>query len=171
MAVTNNPTSFRFPFESQITKLSPDVQQVHRNTWNAIVDIQNAVKLIHSNSTATVATVKTVVQTIDTSNNSTEGVSSFNSETGDVNYYPYLGQINNQSGSTSYTTAYTDAGQVVVLSDTSPIAVTLQTVLTPWYTLLVNQGVGNRHIDAEQWNSKRQRVVGVDNWTVRHSGV
>lgn len=141
--MANNPTSMRYPFESQISGLAPEVQQVHRNVWNAIVDIQNAVKIVHANNTANTTTLKTVTETVNTSNASSAGVSSFNSQNGDVSYYPFMGSVNNQAGTTSYSTASTDGGAVVIFNDASPIAVTLSTPLgVPWYTILWNEGVG-----------------------------
>ena len=54
-----------------------------------------------------------------------------------------LGTINNQSGETSYTTQTQDNGALLVFSDASAIAVTLNTsVDTPWFCFAQNWGAG-----------------------------
>ena len=133
----------RYPFESQISGLAPEVQQVHRNVWNAIVDIQNAVKIVHANNTANTTTLKTVTETVNTSNASSAGVSSFNSTTGSVSYFPYLGYVNNQTGSTAYTTQGSDTGSLILINDSSPVGVTLNsTVSNPYFVFIDNTGTG-----------------------------
>jgi hypothetical protein len=47
--------------------------------------------------------------------------------------------INNQSSSTSYATASTDDGALIVLSDASPIAVSLTSQSPPWSCFIANQ--------------------------------
>jgi hypothetical protein len=47
--------------------------------------------------------------------------------------------VNNQSGSTSYATASTDDGALIVLSNASPIAVTLTSQSPPWSCFIANQ--------------------------------
>lgn len=50
--------------------------------------------------------------------------------------------VNNQSGSASYTTASTDNGVLIVLSNTGPISVSLTPVASPYGFFIVNQGAG-----------------------------
>ena len=47
--------------------------------------------------------------------------------------------VNNQSGVTSYATASTDDGALIVLSNASPIAVTLTSQSPPWSCFIANQ--------------------------------
>lgn len=138
---TNTPTSFRFPFESQISGLTPEVQQVHRNVWNAVVDIQKAVKILHSNSTANTSTIKTITQTVNNSGSSSTGVSSFNAMTGSVSYFPNLGYVNDQTGVTSYLTQLSDNGVLILVNDSSPVTVTLNSAISnPYFFFVENQG-------------------------------
>ena len=53
-----------------------------------------------------------------------------------------VGAVDNQSGVTTYATQQGDYGAVVVLSDASPIAVTLTTQAQPWFCWIVNLGAG-----------------------------
>lgn len=48
--------------------------------------------------------------------------------------------VNNQSGQTSYATASSDNGALIVLSDASAIAVTLTAQTPPWGCFIANQG-------------------------------
>lgn len=47
--------------------------------------------------------------------------------------------VNNQSGATSYTTASTDDGALILLSNSSPISVTLTSQSPPWSCFIANQ--------------------------------
>lgn len=75
-------------------------------------------------------------------------VNSFNTQTGDVVYFPGLGAINDQSGATAYSTQTIDNGRLIKLSSSSPIAVTLDftTAAPPWFTNISNQGAGTATI-------------------------
>ena len=53
-----------------------------------------------------------------------------------------VGAVDNQSGVTTYATTQGDYGSVVVLSDGSPIAVSLSTQAPPWFCWIVNIGNG-----------------------------
>lgn len=50
--------------------------------------------------------------------------------------------VNNQSGVTSYATASGDNGALIILSDASPIAVSLTAQAPPWGCFIANQGSG-----------------------------
>lgn len=71
------------------------------------------------------------------------GVSSFNSSTGAITFFPYLGLVDNQTGVTAYTTQGSDNGSLIVLNSASPIALTLNsTVGQPFFAWVTNQGTG-----------------------------
>jgi hypothetical protein len=53
-----------------------------------------------------------------------------------------VGAVDDQSGVTTYATTQGDYGSVVVLSDASPIAVSLSTQTPPWFCWIVNLGAG-----------------------------
>ena len=50
--------------------------------------------------------------------------------------------VNNQSGATSYATVAGDDGALIVLSDSSPIALSLTPQTPPWGCFVANQGAG-----------------------------
>lgn len=53
------------------------------------------------------------------------------------------GVVNNQTGNITYTTAQGDNGALIILADTSPVAVTLNNAVTlPWYCFITNQAAG-----------------------------
>jgi hypothetical protein len=88
-------------------------------------------------------TTTTVTTTTSSSSSIVAGVSTFNTASGDIAFFPNLGQVNDQSGTVAYTIRSTDDGQMILLNDASPIAVTLDSTITiPWYTVLFNQGSG-----------------------------
>ena len=60
-----------------------------------------------------------------------------------IPYTPPAGTpVSNRSGLTSYVTASTDEGALIILSDASPIAVTLTSQSPPWSCFVTNQGAG-----------------------------
>jgi hypothetical protein len=95
---------------------------------------------------ADVVAGKTVIQKVTTTTTGSavsSGVSSFNGLTGAVSFFPSLGKVNNQSGVTAYTVQTTDNGALVLLSDASPVAVTLNSVVTaPYLVFITNLGAG-----------------------------
>jgi len=131
------PISFRFPFESQIANLPPEVQMVHRNTWNAITDLQTAIPLlkgqIDTNKTAITAAAAPTANT--TTSSQTVIVSGST-----------IGLVNNQVGVTSYSTLPSDNGAFILLGDSSPIAVTLnglgsgEGIVLPFFCWILNFG-------------------------------
>jgi hypothetical protein len=52
-----------------------------------------------------------------------------------------IGSVNNQIGVTSYSTISGDDGSLILFSDASPIAVTLNSQTPPWSCIISNQGV------------------------------
>jgi hypothetical protein len=69
----------------------------------------------------------------------TEGVISFNTQTGAVVYFPNLGRVNDQLGNTIYLTQTSDAGQKIVMGDSTPATVTLNPAMAPpWFAFIGN---------------------------------
>jgi hypothetical protein len=133
--MSSNPVSFRFPFEVQIASLPPEVQMVHRTTWNAILDLQGAVPLLKSQIDAN----KTAVASATSSTNTTSSSEST------VIVTTTIGMVNDQTGQTTYATQQTDYGAFILFGDTSPIAVTLTQgteITIPWYAILINNDSG-----------------------------
>jgi hypothetical protein len=146
MAQTINPPQ---PYYPQIDKEIDPKLTVHlQRLYTAVNDHDQAIVLLNGKvtgtSTATTTAAAAATTTIAQSTVIEEaGVTSFNTLTGDVSYFPSLGSVNNQSGKTSYMTQQQDNGALIVLNDTSPIAVTLNfAVAIPWFTTFSNQGTG-----------------------------
>lgn len=136
------------PYYPQIDKsVDPKVTRHIQNLYTMGNDLNSAIVALKGKLTDVVAG-KTVIEqtttTVQTSGGTTvAGVRSFNTNTGDVTFFPYLGFVNNQTGVTSYTTQTQDDGAFIVLDDSSAIAVTLNyTVTTNWYTWIANYGSG-----------------------------
>jgi hypothetical protein len=56
---------------------------------------------------------------------------------------PFLYTVNDQTGQTAYTTQTTDNKLLVIFDDASPVALTLNSVVTaPWMTFVLNLGAG-----------------------------
>lgn len=137
--MSTNPISFRFPFESQIANLPPEVQHLHRTTWNAITDLQGAIAPLKAQIDTNKTSIETNTSTIN-SNTASETV---------VTAANVIGTVNNQSGVTSYTTLPSDYGSFILLNDASPIAVTLSglpMIQLPFFVAFLNFGTGSATI-------------------------
>lgn len=67
------------------------------------------------------------------------GVTSFNTQTGAILYFPGLGTVNDQLGNPSYLTQQADAGAKIVVGDSTPAIVTLNPAMTaPWFAFIGN---------------------------------
>lgn len=139
------PLQQRLPFDLN-GKAHPDVVDAIRYAFSGLLDLNqaNAVNVASIKalkpSTSTPTTSSTTIITAGSS--TTAGVTSFNAQTGAVLFFAPLGTVSNQSGETTYTTAGTDAGALIVLSDASAIAVTLSTMSPPWFCFMLNEGAG-----------------------------
>jgi hypothetical protein len=134
----------------QIDKSVPAKVTVHlQRLYAAINDHDQAIVTLNGKVTGTAATATkssagaASASTFATTVINQVGVSSFNTLSGAVNYFPNLGLVNPQPGVTAYTTQQSDAGQEIVLNSALPIAVTLNfNVTLPWFATLTNQGSG-----------------------------
>lgn len=117
-------------------KISADVPWETRQHLQLIYQkLDNHAQAIVANHTAaSVVKTEEIIQQIPTGGGGGGGGGST---------LPGLGGINNQTGQTAYTTQSSDAGILVVLSDASPVAVTLNAGVTvPWMAFFANQGAG-----------------------------
>jgi hypothetical protein len=133
------PPTFRYPFP--LADIPKAAQQAHIYSFNAIQDLQQAIVALRGqvNTAQTTATSAHTTATAATS----PGVTSFNSSTGAVTYFPQLGTIDNQTGVTAYTLQDSDNGALLVFNDASPIAVTLNSAISaPFITFVTNFGAG-----------------------------
>lgn len=127
---------FQLPFNLP-DSVPQEVHQAFRFHANAIQDCQTAILgpggllaqvQALKNPTSTSSSTTTVIQNTETVN---PGTSS------------NVGSVNDQSGNTSYVTQQSDNGALIVLSDASPVALSLTTSLVlPWFCVPVNQGAG-----------------------------
>ncbi len=132
MAFSRNPVSMRYPFE--LKEQPHEVQQAHRYAFQGLVDLNQAI-----------ASLKTQIDAIPTSTSST-GNSTTATNTSTVTIEDLLsglGTVNDQTGATAYTTQTSDAGALLILNDASPVAVSLNSVVTPPFALFItNFGAG-----------------------------
>jgi hypothetical protein len=127
-----NPPNVRYPFALP-EELDPEVKRAIEYTYNGLVVHEQAFASLKPqiDSTALVAT--------KASQATVAGVSSFNSETGDVVYFPQLGTVNDQLGNPLYVTQTSDNGAKLIVGDSTPFNVGLNANVTPpWFVIIDN---------------------------------
>lgn len=135
-----NLESFRYPFESEISNESEGAKTAHRNAFQGILDLNQAVASLKSQITSTSTTTTTTGTTTSTSSASETVVSNTSTTT--------IGYVNDQTGVTAYTTLQSDYGKYIIFDDASAIAVTLNTggtspaITVPWFVTFLNYGAG-----------------------------
>ena len=127
---TLNPPSLRFPFE--LVGHPREIVEAHRFAFNGLLDLNQAIRALSAKvntNTTSIATAATVTNTV------TQIIS---------NALPGLGTVNDQTGQTSYITVPSDNGAFLILSDASPVAVTLTIPSSgqPWMMFTMNWGAG-----------------------------
>jgi len=153
--MSTNPPSLRFPFAIS-EKTEPAVADALRTTYNGLLVHEQAFAQLNAKVDALAPSTPTSGTSTTNENITTEtvvqaGVSSFNTLAGAVTYFPSMGAVNNQSGATAYTTQTQDNGALIVLADSSAVAVTLNYAVTPpWYTTISNQGAGTVTVTPQQ---------------------
>jgi hypothetical protein len=136
-----NLESFRYPFESEIANESEGAKIAHRNAFQGILDLNQAIASLKSQQTSTTKTSTTATTTTASTSSGSETVVSNTSTT-------TIGYVNDQSGVTAYTTVQSDYGKYIILDDASAIAVTLSVsssspaITVPWFTSILNYGAG-----------------------------
>jgi hypothetical protein len=135
-----NPINVRFPLQLP-ENVDPAIATQIRYVTSGIVDLNQAIASLKSQLDALGVTVTKVVTTVTTTAGT--GVTSFNTQTGAVTYFPFLGTVNDQTGVTTYTLLGSDSGVLLVLNDASPVAVSLDSTLpTPFFFFVTNFGAG-----------------------------
>ena len=125
MAQQNNPPTFRYPFD--LTGIDAKSAQAHVYAFNAIQDLQQANKSLK-------AQIGTVTKAVAATNTVTEIVGG-----GSGNPFPNLGTVNDQLGNVLYLTQQSDNGALIVLGDSSPVALQLNsTVAQPYFAWVTN---------------------------------
>jgi len=115
-----------------------DVADAMRTVFNGLTNHEQAFAAIPSTvKTAAAAAATSAVENIQSQ--STSGVTSFNTLTGAVIFFPGLGTVNDQLGSVAYRTQQSDAGAKIIAGDSSPVTVTLNASVTaPWFAFIGN---------------------------------
>lgn len=131
--MTLNKPSFRYPFTLP-ENTDPDLRRALEFCFNGVTNHEQAFAAIKPQLDSTVAAAKAAAST-----STVLGVSSFNSETGDVIYFPTLGTVNDQLGNAIYVTQQSDNGAKIVIGDSSAVTVTLNGTMTaPWFAIIDN---------------------------------
>jgi hypothetical protein len=124
-----SPTTFRYPFA--LSGQPEEVKQAHIFAFNGILDLQNAVAALNNKIGPTSNSTTVVNETVS------GGIPS------PPPAIPGLGGVNDQTGATSYTTASTDNGILLILNNSSAVAVTLNSAMTtPFFFFATNFGTG-----------------------------
>lgn len=116
--------------------MPPQQQYVIRNLWNSVTDAQNAVPILKAQIDAHTTSIKANTTAINTSTASQTVIQQIAGS---------VGTVNNQSGNVTYATTQADASAFIILSDASPVAVSLTgapVIQLPWACVLINEGVG-----------------------------
>ena len=121
----NQPPTFRYPFD--ITGIDPKSQQAHVYSFNAIQDLQQAIASLKGQ-------IGTVTKAVAATNTVTEIVGG-----GSGIAFPNLGTVNDQLGNVLYLTQQSDNGALIVLGDSSPVALQLNSaVAQPYFAWVTN---------------------------------
>jgi hypothetical protein len=137
--MTVNLESFRYPFETEIANESDGAKAAHRNAYQGILDLNQAVASLKSQLTSAITTT-----TSTTSTSTSTGTQTVVTNTATTT----IGYINDQTGVTAYTTQQSDYAKFIILDDASPIAITLSVassspaITLPWYAVFLNFGAG-----------------------------
>jgi hypothetical protein len=138
--MTVNLESFRYPFETEIANESDGAKAAHRNAYQGILDLNQAVASLKSQLTSATTTTTTSSTSTSTSTGTQTVVTNTATTT--------IGYVNDQTGVTAYTTLQSDYAKFIILDDASPIAITLSVassspaITLPWYVSFLNFGAG-----------------------------
>ena len=131
--MTVNPISQRYPFE--LRDQPPEVVQAHRYAFSGLVDLNQAVASLRS-QIVKLSPISSVTSTSGGGGGSTPIPPT-------PNPFPGLGAIRDETGVTTYTTVAGDSGILLIFSDASPVAVSLNSSLaTPYFFFATNGGAG-----------------------------
>jgi hypothetical protein len=134
MSAGNNVPSFRQLFN--LTDSDPEVSKAVEFCFNGLVNHEQAFAALPGQIASQAKTAASTAVT--------ENISS-SSETTVVTAPNVIGSVNDQTGATSYSTAQSDYGAFILLSDSSAISVTLTgspVIQLPWFCTFINSGTG-----------------------------
>jgi hypothetical protein len=127
------PISAPQPYYPQIDReIDPRVSVHLQRLYPAINDHDAAIVTLKSQLNAAITAAKTATST-----------STVVTVTSAVTAFPGIGTVNDQTGAVAYTTQTSDNGALLLLRDASPVAVTLNSVVTtPYFLFATNYGAG-----------------------------
>ena len=145
--MSSNPLvpSFRYVNAIPTGAAHETVVQALKDHDDGIVDLQTAIPLLKNQITSIEKKISSSSSSSGSGSGSTatSGVSSFNAQTGAVEFFPDLGTVDDQTGETSYTLQDQDNGALLVLNDAGAVAVSLNPVLVnPFIVIVMNMGTG-----------------------------
>ena len=133
-----NPPSVRTPPTLTDQSTMADVAEAMNTAFDGLTVHEQAFANLPS-QIASQAAAAAVAAVENIENETVTGVTSFNARTGAVIYFPGLGTVNNQLGESSYETQQGDGGAKIIVGDSSPVIVTLNSgVTSPWFTFIGN---------------------------------
>jgi len=131
MSSPPNPVSLRFPFE--LKGVPEEVAQAHRYAFQGLLDANQAIASLSSQIRLLKPSTPTVTGSASSVTINPSGGTSLSG----------LGAIRDLTGSTTYTTITSDNGILLLLSDASPVAVSLDSAMTtPYFLFASNAGAG-----------------------------
>lgn len=133
----NPPSVRKFPSLNENSTMA-DVAGAIKIAFDGLTNHEQAfANLPEQIKSQATATATTVIETIESQ--TTAGVTSFNTQTGAVIWFPNLGRVNDQLGNTIYLTQTSDAGQKIIMGDSTTATVTLNPAMsTPWFAFIGN---------------------------------
>ena len=135
---TINPPSMRFSSPLSEHSSMKDVAEAVRTAFNGLTVHEQAFANL-PNQIATQAAAAATAAVENIVNETVTGVTSFNTQTGGVIFFPSLGTVNDQLGVTAYTTQNSDSGAKIIVGDSSAVTVNLNAgVMAPWFTIIDN---------------------------------
>lgn len=138
-----NPPNVRFPFALNEHSTMGDVADALRTAMNGLTVHEQAFAALPAEIAAQSKTAATEAVSEFVSNETVTGVTSFNTLAGAIIYFPGLGTVNDQLGNASYTALQSDAGAKIVVGDSSPVTIFLDSSLAaPWFTIIDNDSGG-----------------------------
>lgn len=145
--------SFRRPNTILDSDVQPSIRTAIQSHDNSITDLNQSIQAQATQISELQTTVSSSTSSSSSSAAVTAQVSAAVAAATEtiVNNINYSGVVNNQTGVTTYTTQQNDDGALIVLSDASAIAVTLNFgVKIPWYASFSNQGAGTATLTPQQ---------------------
>ena len=148
------PSSFRYPYEQEISKESPGAQAAHRGAFQGIVDLNQAIRALKGQVNTVTNTVNNQVTVV--SGAATPGGGGGGGGGGGST--SSIGLVNNQLGSTDYATQQSDYGAFIILGASAPIAVSLTGDTPP--AIDANSKIGSVNSDFPGKENTHQLFIG-----------